>query len=869
MLHKRKSTDLSAEIESHIRLEADRCRAAGMSEEEALAAARRSFGNVTKTQEQCYESQRWLWLDALRQDLRLAARLLAKTPAWTAVAALTVALGIGATAAIFSIVNAALLRPLPFPHSEQLYAVTEPNKFANSASGPDYFTMRENLRGNYGSSIQEMAAYDSAGVNWTGGDSAERLVAGQVTASFFPTLQAQPLHGRTFHPEEDRPGGDRVVVLSYSLWQRRFGGDPATVGQTIRLNRTSALVIGIMPQWFDYPQGADLWVPIALPRENGRIVEVIARASSPASSADVNQELQRLTSVVIRDYERRGFKSDGLRIVAKPLQERLTGNLRPALLVFSGAVGLMLLIVCFTVANLMLARATARQREIAVRVALGAPRRRILGQLLTESLMVSLLGGGLGLGLAVIAIRALNLARETALAGLPEVSIDLSTVAFTLIATVLTGLIFGLAPSLGSLRFGVRDALQGESRTMTGSAGLQRMRRALVIAQLGLSLTLLIGAGLLAKSFYQLHRSNPGYDPANVLTARINLAGPSYANPNRQKEFIENLLQQAGRLPNVEAASIGPIPPGISGNMGIFEIENQPLLRSSQPPMRALVDVSLDYFRVMGVPLLEGRTFAATDSANAPLVLVANQAFAKRFFPGSSPLGHRVSTIQPDPRDPGWAEIVGVVGDIRQTGLDQDVIPTLYLSFAQERLPSALGRANLLIRVSHDPALLKAPLEKLVASIDRDQPVFDAKTMEQRLADSLGSRRFAASLTGGFALIAAFLASIGVYGVMSYFVTLRTPEFGIRLALGAPRDRVLGLILREGVLLALIGAGLGVGGALVLSRYLAALLYGVGTRDPETFVAAVLALVCAVLAACAIPGRRAAQVDPATALRHD
>jgi putative ABC transport system permease protein len=869
MLRKRKSTDLSAEIEAHIRLEADRCRAAGMSEEEALAAARRSFGNVTKTQEQFYESQRWLWFDALRQDLRLAARLLAKTPGWTAVAALTVALGIGATAAIFSIVNAALLRPLPFPHSEQLYAVAEPNKFANLASGPDYFTMRENLRGNYGSSIQEMAAYDSAGVNWTGGDRAERLVAGQVTASFFPTLLAQPLHGRTFHPEEDRPGTDKVVVLSYGLWQRRFGGDPATVGQTIRLNRTPALVIGIMPQWFDYPQGADLWVPIALPRENGRIVEVIARASSPATGADVNQELQRLTSVVIRDYERRGFKSDGLRIVAKPLQERLTGNLRPALLVFSGAVGLMLLIVCFTVANLMLARATARQREIAVRVALGAPRRRILGQLLTESLLVSLLGGGLGLGLAVLAIRALNLTRETALAGLPEVSIDLSTAAFTLIATVLTGLIFGLAPSLGSLGFGVREALQGESRSMTGSAPLQRMRRALVIAQLGLSLTLLIGAGLLAKSFYQLYRSNPGYDPANVLTARINLAGPSYASPNRQKEFIENLLQQARRLPNVEAASIGPIPPGISGNMGIFQIEHQQLPRSSQPPMRALTDVSLDYFRVMGVPLLEGRTLAATDSANAPLVLVANQAFAQRFFPGSSPLGRRISTIQPDPHDPGWAEIVGVVGDIRQTGLDQDLIPTLYLSFAQERLPSSLGRANLLIRVSHDPALLKPPLEKLVASIDRDQPVFDAKTMEQRLADSLGSRRFAASLTGGFALIAAFLASIGVYGVMSYFVTLRTSEFGIRLALGAPRDEVLGLILREGVLLALIGAGLGVGGALGLSRYLAALLYGVGTRDPETFVAAVLALVCAVLAACAIPGRRAAQVDPATALRHD
>ena len=556
------------------------------------------------------------------------------------------------------------------------------------------------------------------------------------------------------------------------------------------------------------------------------------------------------------------------RILAKPLRETLTGDLRPALLVFSGAVGLMLLIVCFTVATLMLARATARQREIAVRVALGAQRRRIVGQLLTESLLVSLLGGGLGLGLAMLAVTALNSTRRTALAGLPEVSIDLSTAVFTLAVTVLTGLVFGLAPSLGSRGFGVREALQGESRSVSSGAGLQRMRRALVVAQLGLSLTLLIGAGLLAKSFYQLRRTNPGYDPENVLTARINLAGPSYASLDRQMEFIQNLLQQAARLPNVEAASIGPIPPGIAGNVGIFTIENQPLPPSGEAS-RALMDVSLDYFRVMGVPLLEGRLLAASDSADAPLVAVANQAFARMFFPGSSPLGHRVSTIRPDPRDPGWAEIVGVVGDIRQTGLDQDVMPTMYLSFAQERLPTSLRRANLLVRVSHDPASMDAPLEKLAASMDRDQPVFDAKTMEQRLADSLGSRRFNAALTGAFALIAIFLASIGVYGVMSYLVSLRASEIGIRLALGARREQVLGLILREGLALATVGTALGVGGALGLSRYLAALLHGVGTRDPQTFAFAVLALFGAVMSACAIPGRRAAQVDPATALRHD
>ena len=338
---KRKEIDFSAEIEAHIRLEADRYRAAGMSEREALAAARRKFGNVTKTRERFYESRRWLWWDDLRQDLRFALRLLAKTPGWTAVAVLTVALGIGATAAIFSIVNTVLLRPLPFPHSGQLYAVTEARKSAEFGFAFDYFTMRENLRGDYGSSIQEMAAYDSAGVNWTGGDRAERLVAGQVTASFFPTLQAQPLYGRTFRPEEDRPGADKVVLLSYGLWQRRFGGDQAIVGQQIRLDRTAALVIGVMPRWFDFPQAADLWIPLALDDagKNSRLLEMIARASDPATRADVNQELERLTSGVVHSYQQRGMMSID-RILAKPLQERLTGNLRPALLVFSGAVGI-------------------------------------------------------------------------------------------------------------------------------------------------------------------------------------------------------------------------------------------------------------------------------------------------------------------------------------------------------------------------------------------------------------------------------------------------------------------------------------------------------------------------------------------------
>jgi predicted permease len=881
MADRRPPDDFNCEIEAHIRLDADRYRNRGMSEEDALAAARRTFGNVAKTQERFYESSRLLWWDALRQDIRVGVRLLAKTPSWTVVAVLTVALGIGGTAAIFSIVNAALLRPLPFPSSGHLYAVSETLKFGQSGLGPDYFTMRENLKRTYGASIQDMAAYDSGGVNWSEEDRAERFVAGQVTASFFSTLQVQPLHGRTFLPDEDRPGAEKVVLLSYSLWQRRFGSNPAIVGRRIRLDRAPALVIGIMPPSFDFPKGSDLWIPIAMDeavqrqRKNMRIVGIIARSSGSATSAEVGAELDALMTVVKNEYPRsssnqKGFAIgvvDSLRASAIPLQEQLVGNMRPVLLVFSGAVALMLLIVCFTVANLMLARATAKQREVAVRLALGSPRWRIVRQLLTESVLVSLLGGGFGLEFARVAITALNAVRQKVLPGLPEVGIDFRTAVFTFGITLVTGLVFGIAPSLGSIRLDMQEALQGESRSSSSRSGLRRMRQVLVVAQLGLSLTLLIGAGLLAKSFYHLRTINPGFHPENILTARVNLAGPSYSGIDRQRDFVNSLLENVSRLPGVLSAGIGAIPPGISGNSMLFRIDDQPAPDRVDGPRTWLIDTSAEYFSALGVPLVEGRHLLVTDRDGAPLVVVANDAFARKFFPGQSPIGHRVST-NPVDEDPRWAEIVGVVGSIRQAGLDQDVTPTLYRSYLQEPLP-ILVRSNLLIRTSGDPTLLTPSIERVLASMDRDQPLFDVKTMEERLSDSLISRRFNAALTGTFAAIATFLAAIGVYGMMSYLVTLRTSELGIRLAMGAQRGQILISVFREGISLALIGVALGVVGALTLSRFLASLLYGVGTHDPSTFVFAAITLVAAVMAACAIPGRRAAQIDPVIALRHD
>ena len=702
----------------------------------------------------------------------------------------------------------------------------------------------------------------------------EQLTAGLVTASFFPVLQTKPLYGREFRPEEDLPDADAVVLLSYGLWLRKFAGDPGIVGQTIRLNRAPVTVIGIMPHSFDFPKGSELWLPMALDEAAERErklmagVSIVARAQQGAPLPQVNAQLEQLTGVVSNEYPSRmhgrGF-IEGMRIFARPLQESLTGNVRPALRVFAGAVGLMLMIVCFNVANLMLTRATARRREIAVRVALGAPRRRIVSQLLTESLLVSLLGGALGLALAVAAIAALNSSQQATLAGLPEVSIDTATAAFALLVTILAGVVFGLAPSLGSLGFSVREALQGESRSASAGTGLRRMRQALVVAQLGLSLTLLIGAGLLAKSFLQLRNTDPGFRPENVLTARIRLAGEGYGTIERQTAFFQNLLDKVKRVPAVESAAVAPMPIGDSGNFlkGVH-IEGQPEAPPGQGPLVGWLTVSPDYFKTLGIPLRQGRLLTSHDSAEAQPVVVVNEAFVQVYFPGQNPLGHRISLSQPDQ----WEEIAGVVGNIHQGGLDRDAGPALYRCFLQERRPTLRG-ASILIRVASDPVSFIPTLRIAAASIDHDEPVFDMKTMEQRVTDSLGSRRFNAALIGGFALIAAILAAIGVYGTMSYMVALRTSEIGIRLALGARSGQVVGMIVREGLVLGILGGALGVLGALALSRYLAALLYGVGTRDPATFCIAVAALLSAVLAACFIPGRRAANVDPVAALRHD
>jgi putative ABC transport system permease protein len=809
--------------------------------------------------------------DHVRQEVRYAVRLLAKTPSWTALAALTVALGIAGTATMFGIMSAVLLRPLPFPQQRQLYWVTEllfhfPQEMALAG---DYFTMREQTQ-----AFGQMAAFDTSGVNWTGTDQPEQLTASHVTASFFSLLGVAPFRGRVFRADEDAPDANLSVVLSYALWQRRFGGDPAIVGKTIRLDRQVALVIGVMPRRFDFPKGTELWLPFKLNEAEQRqrqrlvIVTIIARAKGDVSAAQVASEMNRLTPIVESEYHANGVTADA-KIFATPLQERLVGQIRPAILVLAGAVALMLAIVCFNVANLMLARSSGRRQEIAIRAALGAPGRRIVSQVVTESLIVSLLGGALGVAFAGAVVGILNSSRPLALAGFPEISIDAATIGFTFALSLLVGLIFSLAPALSVLGFSVRETLQAENRS-AGSLSLRRVRQGLVVAQLAASLTLLIGSGLLAKSFLKLRDSDPGLRPERVLTARVNLASSRYSLRQRKIEFYENVLEKLLAAHSVTSAAVTTSIPlnGDGGpNSAGFRIENHPAAPRGQEPQTSQMAVSPDFFKTLSIPLLEGRLLDSRDRLGSPDTIVVNETFRRRFFPGETPLGRRISIGVTD--KPVWLEIVGVVGDVRQNGLDRDVEPWFYQSYLQSESSDFLARVGILIRTSSDSAFLPSMIATLVASIDPDQPVYDIKTMDQRLADSLASRRFNAVWIGCFAVAAILLAAIGVYGVMSYLVTLRTQEMGIRLALGARPGQVLQLIVGEGLMLGVVGSAIGLAGAYGLRRFLALLLSGVSTLDPATYAGFTGALLIAVLAACYGPGLRAARVDPMTSLRHE
>jgi putative ABC transport system permease protein len=866
---KRKQSDFTAEIEAHLELEMERLKEQGLSEEEARVAARRAFGNVTQAQERFYESGRWLWWDHLAQDLRFGVRTLRRNPGFAAVAVVVLALGIGANTAIFSVVNGVLLRPLPYKDPGRLvqlwatYANWKPSRIVLSPA--DFFDIVDENR-----VFEEASIYRPGEMNLSGGREPVRVWSARVSTNLLRLLGVRPSLGRGFLPDEGRPGKGQVAILSHGLWESRFGADRAILGKAVTLDTNPYVVVGVMPPSFAFPSATtDVWVPFVPTADELRshgIQEAfaIARLKRAVRLEQAQAEMDAIAARLANAYPKTN-KGRGFRLV--PLQEEIVGDVRPALLVLFGAVGLVLLIACANVANLSLVRGAGRQREIAIREVLGAGRPRVIRQLLTESLLVALTGGGLGLLIAPAGIVLLRTIGPANFPRLDAVGIDRWVLWFTFGVSVVSAILFGLAPAFQVSKPDLTGSLKEAAMTSQvgfTTFGRHRTRSILVISQVALALVLLAGSGLLIHSFWRLVTVDSGFDPHNVLTMSLSLPSTKYPTTQARNAFFQNVLERLAALPGVTAAGAVNMSPISGGAVTYnFEIEGRPPARAEESPEAELEIISPGYFQAMGVKLLRGRDFTNHDRGGAPAVAIISQAFARRYWPNEDPVGKRIRG--------GWGaggltEIVGVVGDTRDIALATAPQPEMYLPYLQFE---NYGYMALAVRTSSKPLELVRPIEAQVWAVDKDQPVADVMTLEGVLYKSVAEPRFRTLLLGIFAGLALSLALVGIYGVMSYTVAQRTHEIGIRMALGAERGNVLRLVVRQGLALTFMGLGVGLAVALSLTRFLASFLYEVRATDPATFVAVSLALAAAGLVASYIPARRATKVDPMVALRYE
>jgi putative ABC transport system permease protein len=805
-------------------------------------------------------------MGTLWQDIRYGVRMLRKNPGFTAVAVLTLALGIGANTTIFSVVNAVLLKPLPYPEPGQLVQLrSDWSGSPSTAIGSSTFVEVKAQS----QSLARIAAYSGGDMTLTGAGSAQQVVAGAVTTDFFPLLGVQPAWGRNFTREEDTPNGPKAAILGHGLWQSRFGGAADVLGRTITLNEQSYTVVGILPAHFQYPEPFQLWIPLALGEtgaalakygEGMILLKAIARLKPGVTLEQAQAELRTMAQ---REPSPPAGEAPVVSLVT--LHEQVVGDVRGALLVLLGAVALVLLIACANVANLQLARAAARQREMAVRAALGAARRRIVRGLLTESVLLSLAGGGLGLLLAFWGVRALGPWSGASLPSMHGLGIDAWVLAFTLGVSVITGLAFGLAPAVQAWRTDVNAAIKEEGRGDTGGHR-NRLRHLLVASEVALALVLLIGAGLLIKSFSRLMEVHPGFRTEGVLTFQVTLTGGKSAP--QIVNFVEQIVERLQALPGVQAAAAtDSLPLTDLARIGVAEIEGRPPIDFSKAKRGEVTPVSrptvtCDYFNAMGISVKNGRALTAQDARPGAGSVIVNEAFEKRFFPGASAVGKRIR-LHPSPAEARWQTVVGVVSDVRQSGLAGDVMPQVYSPDLED-----MGDAmSFVFRVTGAPAGLISAVRKVVAEVEPNQALYNVMTMEQRLANTTTARRLNTALLGSFAAVALLLAVVGIYGVMSYAVTQRTREIGLRMALGARPGHVLRSVLGQGMRVVLIGAGIGLVGALALARVLRNLLFEVAPTDPATFVCVTLLLAAVALLACYVPARRAARVDPMVALR--
>ena len=806
-------------------------------------------------------------MNAFWQDVRYGFRMLWKNPGFTFVAAFTLALGIGANTAIFSVVNAVVLRPLPFPDAHRLVwfdGVNPAKGITESAlSMPDYLDWRSQS-----DAFQSMTAFVQGSAILSDENSEpERVPRGVVTASFFPTVGVNPAQGRALLPEDELPGSEPVAVLSHGLWQRRFGGNPNVLGSKFTLSGRSFTVVGVMPAGFDYPGRAQLWSTLKTggddQRRDNRYLHVLARLKPTVTLAEAQTQIDALSARFGQQYpETNGGQSAKL----TGLQEWTTRGVRTSLLLLFGAVGFVLLIACANVANLLLARGAARRKEIALRTALGAGRPRIIRQLLTESLLLAFLGGAAGLVLSLFLTDLLIAISPADVPRLNEIKLDARVLGFTVGIVSLVGLLFGLAPAWQASKTDLNEVLKDGGRSSsTEGRGRNRLRALLVVSEIALSLLLLVGAGLLIKSFVLLRDVHPGFDAKNVLTMRISLPGARYPEPKQSERFYRELTERVKALPGVEAAGATVSLPLGGSNFSVgrsFIREGRPLVPAESQNADYFV-ATPDYFKTMRIPVKAGRAFTEQDRADAPPVVVVNEGLARRIFPGEDPVGKRLTVW----RDEKFArQIIGIVGDVKSDRLDAETNSQIYVPHAQDAGWSGLSLA---VRTTVEPETLTAAVRGAVLSIDKNQPVHDIKTMDDVLAASVANNRLVVLLFGLFALFALLLATVGIYGVMSYSVAQRTHEIGIRMALGAQPADVLRLILKQGLALTLAGVGLGLAGSLALSRLLESLLYGVSATDPVTFGGLALLLTAVALAACYIPTRRALKVDPMVALRNE
>ena len=858
----------ASELESHLQIEIDENIARGLSAEQARSAAYRKLGNRTRIREEIYRMNSLGFFEKSWQDLRYGARNLARAPGFALAAIVTLSLGIGANTAIFSVVNAALIRPLPYKQADRLIVMrgTSPRIPDFSISYPDFLDFRRQSR-----AFEEMAAAHQVNFNLAGITQPENVNGYAVSPNFLSMIGVAPLLGRDFLPSEEKQGTAPVALLDYKLWQSHFGGDPNVLGRTLKLDGRSFTIVGLLPARFIMPDKADLLVPVGvivdsdmMERGHRGDMYVFARLAPGVAFEQARSEMVGLAASLSQQFPLTN-RNDSVTLTR--LRDYLVGDMRPALLIVLGAVLFVLLIACVNVANLFLVRGAARTREIAVRLALGASRRRVIRQMLTESLLLAFIGGAVGIGLAFLGTSGLiRLIPADMFPDLP-ICIDLPVLLFASAITVLVAGAFGLMPALGLTRPDIQKELKEGTRSATPGSGQQRLRSALVIAETALALVLLVGAGLMLKSLHRLLQVSPGIQPDRVLAMEMDLKTAQYSRDPAILGFWQQLLGRVGAIPGVQSAAVGTVVPLMGDHSrSDISIDGRPLAPPGERPHPDYHIVSAAYLRTLRLPLLRGRDFTESDNETGAAVGLINLRLAQTFWPGSDPIGQRFMFGHPEEgQQSKWITIVGVVGDTRLYGLDKPSRFEVYVPYRQDPTPDM----DLIVHSSIDPGSLASAIRAAVVQIDKEQPIFDIHTLSDLLADSVSTRRVTLILLGLFSGLALALAAVGIYGVMAYNIALRTHEIGIRMALGAQNRDVLRMVLGHGTRVTLIGVAIGIGVALALTRLLSMLLFGVAAYDPVTFLAVALLLIGVALLACYIPAARAVDVDPIVALRYE